>query len=59
MWRLKPPHKVKGGRVDGFDVDVGVDVDFVWRLCATRYEAVGFVWKRFLKDVVVTTRPTV
>jgi hypothetical protein len=27
--------------VDGFDVDV--DFDFVWRLCATRYEAVGFV----------------
>jgi hypothetical protein len=26
---------------DGFDVDV--DFDFVWRLCATRYEAVGFV----------------
>ncbi|MDR0331457.1 MAG: hypothetical protein LBH93_07105 [Chitinispirillales bacterium] len=47
MWRLKPPHKVnvkvKGGGVDGFDVDVDVDFDFVWRLCATRYEAVGFV----------------
>jgi hypothetical protein len=43
VWRLKPPHKVKikGGGVDGFDVDV--DFDFVWRLCATRYEAVGFV----------------
>jgi hypothetical protein len=27
--------------VDGFDVDV--DFDVVWRLCATRYEAVGFV----------------
>jgi hypothetical protein len=23
------------------------DFDFVWRLCATRYEAVGFVLKRF------------
>jgi hypothetical protein len=45
VWRLKPPHKVnvkvKGGGVGGFDVDV--DFDFVWRLCATRYEAVGFV----------------
>jgi hypothetical protein len=45
VWRLKPPHtvnvNVKGGGVDGFDVDV--DFDFVWRLCATRYEAVGFV----------------
>jgi hypothetical protein len=47
VWRLKPPHKVKvnvkvkGGGVDGFDFDV--DFDFVWRLCATRYEAVGFV----------------
>jgi hypothetical protein len=25
----------------GFDFDF--DVDVVWRLCATRYEAVGFV----------------
>jgi hypothetical protein len=45
VWRLKPPHKVnvkvKGGGVDDFDVDV--DFDFVWRLCATPYEAVGFV----------------
>jgi hypothetical protein len=42
VWRLKPPHKVKvkGGGVDGFDVDV----DFcVAALAATRYEAVGFV----------------
>jgi hypothetical protein len=43
VWRLKTPHKVnvkvKGGGVDGFDVDF----DFVWRLCGTRYEAVGFV----------------
>ncbi|MDR0331391.1 MAG: hypothetical protein LBH93_06770 [Chitinispirillales bacterium] len=28
---------VKGGGVPDFDFD------FVWRLCATRYEAVGFV----------------
>jgi hypothetical protein len=41
VWRLKPPHKVK--------VKINVKTihpaafDFVWRLCATRYEAVGFV----------------
>jgi hypothetical protein len=45
VWRLKPPHnvnvKVKGGGAAGLDVDV--DFAFVWRLCSTRYEAVGFV----------------
>jgi hypothetical protein len=41
VWRLKPPHNVnvKGGGVPNFDFDF----DFVWRLCATRYEAEGFV----------------
>ncbi|MDR0330860.1 MAG: hypothetical protein LBH93_04025 [Chitinispirillales bacterium] len=44
----KPPARplpastpARGGSVGVDDFDV--DVDFVWRLCATRYEAVGFV----------------
>jgi hypothetical protein len=43
VWRLKPPHKVKANIKGSGIPDFDFDFDFVWRLCATRYEAVGFV----------------
>jgi hypothetical protein len=41
VWRLKPPHNVKINVKT--ILPAAFDFDFVWRLCATRYEAVGFV----------------
>jgi hypothetical protein len=43
VWRLKPPHNVNINVKTIHPAAFDFDVDFVWRLCATRYEAVGFV----------------